>query len=395
MTLEKYNGMLRLIQDDKLHRLDDEMSVLNIFELAGLKNQEIRHSTFLSELLNPNSLLNIGDTVLKMLIRDAFKSTSSDVVNTLTAIDFELSNFDDFEVRREYRNIDLLLVNHGNEKCKYCICIENKVDSSESKEQLAKYRAIVENDFPDFKKLYLFLSPEGVEAEYDSDWISVSYLPVKQGIEKVLKNSALNNDVRLLLSHYLALLEKYVLGQKELQELAREIYTKHKEALDYIYENKPDKVSELSGMFQEWLSTKVNLWNLTLLPSSKVYTRMVNQEMRDLAVIIPGNGWQTNDIINIEIVTQNNSVSLKIVLGQSEHAQQRRAFLDFLQNTHNIKSNSPKFSTVWSQNLYRGDLDEGPIELVFDKVVAKLEHEIPKKSNWVSSIINDYLHQTV
>ena len=82
------------------------------------------------------------------------------------------------------------------------------------------------------------------------------------------------------------------------------------------------------------------------------------------------------------------------MLGKSEHTRQRKEFLHFLQNNHNVKSKSSQYSTVSSQNLYRGNLDEEEsIKLVFDKIVAKLEHEIPKESNRISSVIKDYLHQ--
>lgn len=387
-----HNELLTLIQDDSLHRLDDEMSVLNIFELVGLRNQEIRHSNFLSELLNPNSSLNIGDRVLKSLVRDAFKSVTSNTINSLSPIDFELSDFDNFEVRREYKNIDLLLLNHSDEKSKYCICIENKVDSNESKEQLTKYREIVETEFTSYKKLFLFLSPQGVDAEWDTDWISVSYAPIVQGLNNVLDITSINNDVKLLIEHYKALLEKYVVGQDELQQLAREIYNKHKSALDFIFENKPDRVLEISTLFQEWLSNKARDWEITPLSASKVYIPMITSKMRCFEEIFDSYNQKTNAIVYIEIACRNNSITLKSMLGKSDDTEQRQAFLSFLQDKHNVKSKSPQWSTIASQTLYRGNLDdEDSIEPIFDKVVRKLEKEIPKEAKRIDAMIDEYL----
>ena len=394
MSIESnlHNDLLSLIQDDKLHRLDDEMTFLNIFELVGLQNQEIRHSHFLSELLNPNSILNIGDKVLKCLVRDAFKSVTSNTINTLSPIDFELGDFDNFEVRREYRNIDLLLLNHSDEKSKYCICIENKVDSSESKEQLTKYRDIVEGEFPSYKKLYLFLTPLGIDAEWDTDWISVSYDPIVQGLDKISDNASLNNDIKLLIEHYKALLEKHVVGQDELQQLAREIYNKHKNALDFIFENKPDRILELSTMFHDWLSTKADEWNITTLQPSKIYVGFVTSKMRAFTQVLPGNGWKSNDIVIMEISTRNNSVTLKTILGKTEDTEERQAFLSFLQSNYNVKSNSSQYSTIHSQSMYRGNLqEEDSMIQVFDKVVNKLEREIPKEAKRIDAIIDEYL----
>lgn len=384
--------MLLLIQDDQLHYLDDEMSALNIFELVGLKNQEIRHSNFLSELLNPNSILNIGDIVLKTFIRDAFKLINTDSINTLTPIDFELIDFDNFEVRREYKNIDLLLLNHGNSKSKYCICIENKVDSGESKEQLFKYRTVVDNEFTDYKKLYLFLTPEGLGAEYDSDWISLSYSSIIMGLKKVLKNTSLNNDVRLLITHYLALLEKYVIGQTELQKLAREIYFKHKSAFDFIFENRPDKVSELSKEIYDWLLTNSDKLDVSVLQYSKTVLRFVTPEMKSLSKLIPGNGWETNDIICMEVVLRNQSLTFKVMLGKSDDFMGRENFLTFLQKKLDVKSTSKQWSTVFSKKICSENLDEvDDIKPILSDTTLHLERLIPEQSDLLCDAINEYI----
>ena len=58
---------MNLLQSDDLLRIEDQLGSVNIFELVGMRNQEIKHSNFLKELLDPNSSLNIGDAILKDL----------------------------------------------------------------------------------------------------------------------------------------------------------------------------------------------------------------------------------------------------------------------------------------------------------------------------------------
>jgi hypothetical protein len=389
---EIYNALLELIQDEKLHSLDDEMSVLNLFEIAGLRKQEIKHSNFLSELFNPNSLLNIGDTVLKSFIRDAFKSVTPNTINTLNPIDFELSDYDNFEVRREYKNIDLLLLNHSDEKSQYCICIENKVDSSESKHQLIKYREIVEHEFSNYKKLYLFLTPNGDDAEWDSEWLTVNYSSIKKGLDKVLNINMLNQDAKLILSHYSKLLEKYVIGQTKLQQLSREIYIKHKSALDFIYEYKPDKLSELNKYIFNWLSKNSVEFGISPLQPSKTRLRFVTPEMTELSNIIIGNGWESNDVICMEVVLTNKSVAFKIVLGKSEDINRRERFLQFMQKELDVKSSSKNFSTIYSKPLYRGNLDEcDEIENISRKLMNDIEECIKIKSTKYRKGVKNYL----
>jgi len=105
------NELLSLIQSEDLEELESSFQSLNIFELAGLVKQEIKHSNFLGELLNPNSQMGHGDKVLKPFVRASLRNRQNQLdANSLTAIDFELTSTDDYEVRREYRNIDLLLL---------------------------------------------------------------------------------------------------------------------------------------------------------------------------------------------------------------------------------------------------------------------------------------------
>ena len=57
----------------------------------------------------------------------------------------------DIELRREYKNIDLLLIDETN---KFIFLIENKVDSFQHDNQLEKYRQIVDTEYSsnDYKK---------------------------------------------------------------------------------------------------------------------------------------------------------------------------------------------------------------------------------------------------
>ena len=96
-------------------RADDKP---NIFQILKVTNAEIRHSNFLSWLLDPSSNHNLGDIVLKGFIKEIINhSDMFDDEFTIENIDFV-----DVEVRREWENIDLLVKIDS-----YVFCIENKI----------------------------------------------------------------------------------------------------------------------------------------------------------------------------------------------------------------------------------------------------------------------------
>ena len=80
---------------------------------------------FLAWLLNPNESHNLRDTFLKHFLLDI-------------SVEFDTLNFQDFEIRREWKNIDLLIITNG-----FAVCIENKVDSQEHSNQLVRYKEII------------------------------------------------------------------------------------------------------------------------------------------------------------------------------------------------------------------------------------------------------------
>ena len=113
-------------------RADDKP---NIFQILKVTNAEIRHSNFLSWLLDPSSNHNLGDIVLKGFIKEIINhSDMFDDKFTIENIDFV-----DVEVRREWENIDLLVKIDS-----YVFCIENKIFSDEHSDQLTRYKNKVE-----------------------------------------------------------------------------------------------------------------------------------------------------------------------------------------------------------------------------------------------------------
>ena len=139
---------------ERLIELEKDKSVFykfNIFETLKITNAEIRHSNVLGWLLNPIENHNIKGQFLRKFIEDINEIGEYD-------LDLEVIDYDSFEVRREWKNIDILVISRKN---KLLLVVENKIWSVESSHQLEKYRNIVEDEFQNYNIIYVFLTPYG------------------------------------------------------------------------------------------------------------------------------------------------------------------------------------------------------------------------------------------
>ena len=218
--------MGNLISEETLHKLEadtsfqqlsQKMQTLNIFEVLGITNAEIRHSNFLAWLLDPNGNHGMGDKFLREFVS---KLGQREVVpeNVTVCI-----------VRREWQHIDLLVL---CQKEKYLLCVENKVFSGEHDDQLRRYRDILLTEYPGYTMSFAFLSPDGVapaSADDQQYWQPVSYADILDAIESAKGGSALLPEVNMLLDHYTAAVRRHIVGDDNIKKLCQDFYDRHKE----------------------------------------------------------------------------------------------------------------------------------------------------------------------
>ena len=64
----------KLLKDEDFDKLDLGLKNPNIFQILRISKNEIRHSNFLSWLLDPNESHKLGDIFLKRFLREVFSS---------------------------------------------------------------------------------------------------------------------------------------------------------------------------------------------------------------------------------------------------------------------------------------------------------------------------------
>ena len=160
-----------LLDNPELEKLEASLSQFNVFEILKMVNSEIRHSNVLAWLLNPSENHGLGDYFLKQFLRYFVVENKSALEEQISLFDLELFTYSNVEVRREWKNIDILLL-IDEIPHKIAVAIENKIKSTEHSNQLQRYRNIVKHEFHDYIKLFIFLTPEHIPPSDDA-WYTV------------------------------------------------------------------------------------------------------------------------------------------------------------------------------------------------------------------------------
>jgi hypothetical protein len=237
-----------IIGNPELEHLEMLLAEFNIFEAVGVVRQELRHSDFLSFLLDPQQNHGLGDAFVTRLLQATLLSSGGAAL-PVSPLDLDLWNLDSATVRREWQHIDILLLNEDH---RVAVVIENKVGSSEHSDQLARYEESVRRAYPGWRMIGLYLTPDGEPPSHEA-YLPCSYGLVSQVIGNLLegRRSTMGEDVRILLRHYRQMLHRHIMSESEIAELCRRIYRKHQRALDLIYEHRPDLQSEIAGSLLE------------------------------------------------------------------------------------------------------------------------------------------------
>jgi hypothetical protein len=298
---------LNLLNDSSFERIELELQSANFFDILNATKSEVRHSNFLAWILDPNANHGLGEMVILRFLRDIF---SSERVVGLYGPEADTLDFRTAEIRREWHNIDLLIV-----FAKVVIVIENKWDSSEHSSQLAKYRKAVETQFPDHIKAFVLLTKEGTEAKNEEDknhYIEYNYIQIAQILERIMDvyKPQINNRTFLYLEDYIKVLKRNIMQEDYLNELAVKLYQTHRTALNFIFENKPDLQKEIQKLLIEVLKDHA----FVLGSTSKSYVRFLTEDLRKVSQSHnQSNGWLNREVFLFEFVINATDKDVRIV----------------------------------------------------------------------------------
>jgi hypothetical protein len=248
-----------VVENDDLLALEEQIGRFNIFDALNIARIEIRHSNYLAWVLTPGESHGQGDMFLKSFLMDILrKARQQGVVPPVSPVELDGADLQGVEIRREWRNIDMLIT---CDEPRFVIAVENKIDSAEHSNQLQRYEDTVAAEFPDAKRLFVFLTPEGDEAS-DQDWVTYSYADLHQVFTRMRKANAgaIGGDVAVFLDHYLSLIGNRFMENEDIDKLCRQIYSNHRRALDLIWERVGTPASGLVGRIEAWIRDRPDQW---------------------------------------------------------------------------------------------------------------------------------------
>lgn len=212
----------------------------NLFDVLKVSRTEIRHSNMLAWLMDPNENHGLGDAFLKGILQ---RLMENDLDGKYDVFKILLSDMYSFSVYREWKNIDILLTSSEE---KILVAIENKIGSHEHSNQLNRYRKILETDFKDYKRVYVFLTPDGEEPSDVANWDVLTYTDVVEVLEHHYRQIELQQDVSLMIRNYIEVVRRDIVEDQQLIDICNKIYNKHKKALDLIFEYRTDGRTQIS-----------------------------------------------------------------------------------------------------------------------------------------------------
>lgn len=249
---------------------------------------------------------------------------------------------------------------------------------SEHDNQLNRYRKIVEDTYPEYKKMYIYLSPEGIGASDPEYWCSMSYQDVLRIVENARKKVKLLPEAELLIDNYIDTIRRDIVGDEKLAKVCAEIYAKHQKALDLIFENRPDKASDLAAIIKAWAIEKTEKGEIevALDKCGKLYIRFKTAYMSS---IMPDSeeadsGWNTPNHYFYEIRNiDGKELFIQLSLSAKNITDQQREVCDRI-NEH-FPSKQQKENWQWRTPFVtkHSKVDE---ELSEDKLYEHLDKRL-------------------
>ena len=218
--------------------LREMLTEFNLFNVLGVERSELQHSRVLEWLLNPGGSHGLGNSLLRELLTCVSSDSDKTGVSPAVVDDWNLL---DVETVRERHRIDILVVGESDG---FVCLIENKVDSEEHTDQLSRYLKDVEQGYPNTTVLPVFLTPVGARPSKESDaerYVSLGYSKIADLLRDVLETRAatVNSKVAVFLEQYEQTLRRRIVDTpSDIDRLASEVYSNHRDAIDRIIETK-------------------------------------------------------------------------------------------------------------------------------------------------------------
>lgn len=332
-----------LVKSPDLEKLYLMLQKPNFFEILNSTTYEIRHSNFLAWIINPQGSHRLGDSFTKWFFKEIFSDAKVEYLDEFQVDGLDTSKI---QVYREFHNIDLLI-----ELPEIVVVIENKIKAKESNSQLKRYREITNNIFPNKKLVFVYLTPDAIEPEREDDrkyYIAIDYESIVRLLDIVIDihHDSISDKVRFYIQDYISNIRRNILLEDEVVEFARNIYKDHRNALDFIFEHKPDRLLEAS----EKINSAIISEGYELCSLSKGYSRFLTKKLKERLPTSILSGWKNNESFLFELSFKGKTINLLCSVSPGDQVI-RQKIISALQKIDGARNpKSLKWSVVHSHS---------------------------------------------
>ena len=365
-----------LLDIDCLKELQPWTGHFNLFDVLKISKTEIRHSNMLGWLLNPNENHGMGDAFLKAVVQEMVVNDTDgryDIFQTL------LLDFYSFTVYREWKNIDILLI---SDQDRFLIAIENKIGAHEHSNQLNRYRTILEADYPEYRKMFIFLTPGGDDPSDVENWDVLSYAAIADLLGKKINELELQPDIELMIRNYLDVIRRDIVEDQKLIEVCNKIYAKHKKALDLIFEYRTDGHSQFADCIRSTLLEIADEGTIDFSSDNSsgsyfiFHTMPMNQYLPPL--LTQNSSWGTDFVYQYWVFLRNNRLCGVFELGgwnvPEDRMKTMQEIINLLKPNDKRRENF-KYKRIFRTNWYEveeSDHMQEDIAIYVHKIVENL-----------------------
>jgi hypothetical protein len=356
-----------IVDNEDLEKLEALIAEFNIFEAIGAVRSELRHSDVLAFLLDPNESHGLGDSFLRRFLQKVLATAQK---APASPVHVDVWDLDEVEVRREWSNVDVLIVDSRN---RLVVIVENKVDSGEHSDQLRRYWGVVEREFPEWRILGLYLTPDHDEPS-DERYSAIDYALIAEVVRRFVeaRSSTIGPDVRTFLRHYEQMLRRHIVSDSDIAELCRKLYRKHRHAFDLIFQHRPDAGQGVARDLIEKLVREQS--DIVLDDCTRAYVRFAPKQW-DLPKL-KGGGWtKSGRMLLFEFVIGSERIVLKLHIGPGPTEVRERLFKFAQTKPALFKAVSKSISAKWNQIYTRTFLEPKDTALATPETIEQVVRE--------------------
>lgn len=295
-----------LLGSSDFQSLDATFGLFCPFEALGMVRAEIRHGNFLAYIINPRRPHGLGSRVLHAFL---------DLVDAASVGAGSLEP-DTVDVRREWRNIDLVVVIPS---LRTVCAVELKIDASQGHDQLARYRKVVEAEWPGWRHHFVFLAKNDETAK--DGWSELRLAPLIAALDRVA-DAAPEAPASPTLKQYCAMTRRHHVDDPATIELARRLWAEHGQALSFLMRQRREQ--PLQFLIDAISDRADELAEAASLPGLRIVTDEHQDDIVRFAVehwdalpgFLDGVGWTASGrVMLIEIKLRRDHISAYIYTG--------------------------------------------------------------------------------